>query len=212
MTFMNQGPFIKICGITRLEDAKFAISAGADAIGFIAYPKSPRFITAKAVKTICNALKADKTKKVGVFVNSSPATINEYIDAGIDIIQLHGDEDARFTQNFSDIEIWKAIKPQFNLDILRFIEFPAQKFLLDAFHESLPGGTGKTVDLELAKFAIDNLPAPVILAGGISPANFAEIFNAVQPFGMDINSGVEVSPGIKDHLLIKKIFEILRNA
>ena len=200
-------PFIKICGIRSLEDAKFAISAGADAIGFITYPKSPRFITAKAVKEICDELTSADVQKVGVFVDTDLEIIHAYRNAGINTIQLHGNETAEFAKQLPNLEIWKAIKPKLNADILRYVEFPAQKFLLDAFHKTMPGGTGITVDRKLAKFAVSTLPAPVILAGGINPANFAEILEEIQPYGMDINSGVEKSPGIKDHQKIQEIFD-----
>jgi len=205
-------PFIKICGITRLEDAEFAILSGADAVGFIAYPNSPRFITANAVKKICDKLNNDSIKKVGVFVDADLQTIEEYCIAGINTIQLHGHEDADFTKKCQKTaEVWKVLKPESNTSILKYRRYPVQAFLLDAVHRKLPGGTGLTVDRKLAKFAISNLSAPVILAGGINPANFAEILNDVKPYGMDINSGVEKEPGIKDHQKIKEIFDTIKN-
>ena len=205
---MSFKPFIKICGITILKDAKYAISSGADAIGFIAYPKSPRYISASDVKNICDELPTDTIKKVGVFVDAPIETIDEYIDAGINIIQLHGDEDADFAKKCNEkAEVWKALKPESSADILKYTEYPADKFLIDAFHRELMGGTGLTVDRELARFAIGKLPIPVILAGGINSANIAEIFNEVKPYGLDISSGVEKSPGIKDYRLIREMFK-----
>ena len=210
---MLSKPFIKICGITILEDAEFAISAGVDAVGFIAYPRSPRYISADIVKNICNRLTTTNIKKVGVFVDASINTVDEYIAAGINTIQLHGNETANFAKKCKKrAEVWKALKPEFCADILEYVEYPADKFLLDAFHRELAGGTGLTVDKELAKFAIEKLSVPVILAGGINPANIATIFNDVTPYGLDINSGVEKTPGIKNHKLIKKIFEALEKA
>lgn len=206
---MNQKPFIKICGITRLEDAQHAVNSGADAVGFIAYEKSPRFTTAANVQAICRKLPED-TKKVGVFVDADLDIIKGYLAAGINTIQLHGSEDAKFAEICSGIaETWKAIKPTTTEEITSFIDFPVDKFLIDAFHQELQGGTGLTVDRELAQTAVSELTAPVILAGGLNPANFAEILEAVQPFGLDFNSGLEISPGIKDPEKITAVFEQL---
>lgn len=209
---MKKRPFIKICGIARIEDAEFAITSGADAVGFIAYPKSPRFISSGKTEEICKKISNCQIKKVGVFVDADLKTVKEYVDAGINTIQLHGNENADFATNCTKLaEVWKAIQPECNDQIIKYLDFPSQKFLIDAFHRELPGGTGLTVNRDLAKFAVAKLPAPVILAGGINPANFADIFNDLQPYGMDINSGVEISPGIKDHDKISRLFEIIRN-
>lgn len=206
---MNNKPFIKICGITRLEDAQFALQSGADAIGFISYPKSPRFITAANVKCLCQTLPTE-IQKVGVFVNAYIDTIKEYLAAGINTIQLHGNESAKFAESCRELaETWKALKPKLDAEILQYLEYPADKFLIDAFHKELQGGTGLTVDSELAAFAVKQLPCPVILAGGLNSANFAGIYEEVHPFGLDFNSGLEASPGIKNHEQIKAIFEQL---
>ncbi len=206
---MAEKLFIKICGITKSEDAKFAINAGADAIGFIAFPKSPRYIDADSVKKIVNSLESAKfAKKTGVFVNAELEIIKRYIAAGIDTIQLHGNESAEFAEECAKLaEVWKVIKPQSTEDIAKFANFPASKFLLDTFSKDLHGGTGTIMDLKLAKFAVKHLPKPVILAGGLSPDNVPEIVKTVHPFGIDVNSGVESSPGIKNHNLITKLFQ-----
>jgi len=207
---MKRKTFIKICGIRNIQDARYAISAGADALGFIAYPQSPRYITPTDVKAICNELPSDKIRKVGVFVNATLPIIQQYLTAGINTIQLHGKENADFANKCAELaEVWKAINPQFEDCILQYAKYPAQKFLIDAFHKTLPGGTGQRVNSELAKFAIKNLPAPVILAGGLNPANFVESLKDIQPYGLDFNSGVELSPGIKDHHKIQQIFDVL---
>lgn len=204
---MKKKPFIKICGITKLGDAKFVIQEGTDAIGFIAYPKSPRFINYTQVETICRGINAD-ILKVGVFVDAEIAVIEKYIAAGINTIQLHGKEPAEFAEKCLKLgETWKAIKPEIINDLMEFINYPADKFLIDAFHRELPGGTGLTVDLNLAKSAVKKLPAPVLLAGGLNPANFLDIQKEVNPFGLDFNSGLEISPGIKDHQKIKAVFK-----
>jgi len=208
---MKSSLYIKICGITNSEDAGLAIKSGADAIGFIAYPKSPRFIAPEDVEQILKSFDHPNTHRVGVFVDAELEEIRKYVEAGIDTVQLHGSESANFAEkcaNFADV--WKVIKPQTEEDIKEFLDFPAKKFLLDAFHKDLHGGTGLVIDQKIAKFAVENLPAPVILAGGISPANCIEIMNTVRPFGLDVNSGVEKGPGIKDHELLSQLFEQLK--
>lgn len=204
---MKNRPFIKICGITRLADANFAVSSGADAIGFIAFPKSSRYITADRVKDICANL-PEAFRKAGVFVDADFNTIKVYVAAGITTIQLHGNETADFAKECQVLgETWKALKPETPEQIQQYIDFPADKFLIDAFHKELPGGTGLTVDRELAKLAVEELNQPVILAGGLTPANFAEILSDVKPFGLDFNSGLESSPGVKDYEKISAVFE-----
>ncbi|MBN1865457.1 MAG: phosphoribosylanthranilate isomerase [Victivallales bacterium] len=203
--------FIKICGITRREDAEFAISSGTDALGFIAYPPSPRYISPDNVARIIGKL-VDKKQCVGVFVNAAINTVREYMDAGIDTVQLHGDESEEFAENCSGMaEVWKAIRARSRSQIASLVHYPCDKFLVDAFDESLHGGTGQGVDGDIAKFAVTTLPRPVILAGGLNPANFANAAAAIRPFGLDFNSGVESSPGVKDHALIAKLFSAVRS-
>ena len=215
---MKSPLYIKICGITNSEDAGFAVKSGADAIGFIAYPKSPRYITPEKVKEILKSFDHYNTQKVGVFVDAEFTEIIRYIDAGIDTVQLHGTESAKFAekcakfleQRTESAEVWKVIKPQSEEDIKSYLEFPADKFLLDAFNKDLHGGTGLVIDKKIAKFAVDNLHTPVIIAGGISPVNCIEIRDLTQPFGLDVNSGVEKSPGIKDHKAVLMLFNKLK--
>ena len=207
---MEKSLFIKICGITKAEDALAAVRAGADAVGFIAYPRSPRYISAEKVAEIIAMLDGE-VRKVGVFVNASPSEISAYLGAGIDTIQLHGDESAEFAEKCrNSAEVWKAVRPVSETDIMEFLDFPADKILVDAFHKTRYGGTGRTVNRELAKFAVDSLPRPVLIAGGISPANCGEIAAYTMPFGLDVNSGVESEPGVKNHAEIAKLFKLIR--
>lgn len=202
--------FIKICGMTRLVDAKFAEDEGADALGFIAYPKSPRFITPEATADICSKLTGEICK-VGVFVNANPDFIIKYIEAGINVVQLHGDENAVFPQLLPlGTEIWKAVRISNEADIAKYADFPAEKFVFDSFSKDKYGGTGAVADWNLANFAVGNLKKPVLLAGGIGSANIIAAFEAVHPAGFDINSAVESAPGIKDHRLISECFRNIR--
>ena len=202
--------FVKICGITRLEDAMFATANGAGAVGFIAYPKSPRYVTPEQVSRIAGSLKAG-IRKVAVFVNPGLDEINAYIAAGADVIQLHGDETAEFAEKIAEFaEVWKALRLKTEDEALNFRKFPASKFLLDAFSEKEYGGTGRKADWNIAKFAVETSSVPIILAGGLNPANIAEAVNSVNPFGVDISSGVESSPGIKDLGKLSKLFEEIK--
>jgi len=205
--------FIKICGITCRDDARFAILNGTDAIGFIAYPESPRYIKPEQVAEICHGLTSlDKAiRKVGVFVNADEAEIQAYLAAGIDVIQLHGDESVQCAINLSHFaEIWRAVRPQQETDLLKHRDFPADKFLIDAFHPVQPGGTGCIADWGLARYAVQNLPAPVILAGGLNPKNLNAGVNQVQPYGIDVSSGVELKPGKKDLKKLKSFLILAR--
>lgn len=207
--------FIKICGITRPKDAVVATNAGADAVGFVAYPKSPRFADANTTRTVIEAIPADK-RKVGVFVNAAEKFIESYLQAGVTTIQLHGDETPtdveRLKSRFPNAKFWKAIRPQTRQDVENATQFPVDAFLIDAFSSSARGGTGDAADWQLAALAVNILPKPVILAGGLNPDNVGEALKRVEPAGIDASSGLETSPGIKDSdkmlSFISKILEI----
>jgi phosphoribosylanthranilate isomerase len=191
-------------------DAEFSVKAGVDALGFNGFPPSPRYVLPGKVRDILNTFDHSSVGKVGIFVDSELDMICQYVDAGIDTIQLHGNESSGFAEKCAEFaKVWKVIKPQSEEDIKPFIDFPADKFLIDAFHKDLHGGTGLVLEPEIAKFAVEYLKAPVILAGGISPENCLEIAESVRPFGLDVNSGVEISPGIKDHDKIEKLINNL---
>lgn len=204
-------PFIKICGITRIQDAIFAEDCGADAVGVIGYPGSPRFISSKQAEQIFSRL-GSKIIKVTVLVNPTSDEVISYAHAGADTIQLHGDENSKLVSSLpAYVKIWKAIRVQTKSDILQFNDFPAEKIVFEASVKGQYGGTGQKANWDLAKFAVANLNKPVILAGGIGIDNIHEALDIVQPFGLDINSSVEDSPGIKNHAKIKKIFLELEN-
>jgi len=201
-------PFIKVCGIRDIETARLLFALSVDAVGFISYKKSPRYISAEELKMILLDIGSSEKDKVGVFVNEDIDTVKAYMDAGITVAQLHGDESESFAEqcNRIGLKVWKALRPVNESDIDKYINYPAEKFLIDAFKKGVPGGTGEQVDRQLAVYAVDRFCVPVILAGGLNPSNALEIYNEVKPFGLDINSGVEIAPGIKDS---KKIIQIL---
>lgn len=196
---------IKICGITNLDDALYAVDAGADALGFIFYKKSKRFIEPESAKTIIDKLPPFITK-VGVFVNESGSRLIEtQKTAGFSVFQLHGDETPSFCNQLEKKYI-KAIRVGIEQSIENVRLYDTDCFLFDAFSDDEYGGTGKTFDWNL----LDNSYLKdkfVILSGGLNHENVSEAINIVKPYAVDVSSGVEKSPGIKDHKKIKQFIE-----
>ena len=196
---------VKICGMTQLKDAEFAVEQGADAVGFVFYKKSPRAVTMKTVKEIISKL-PPLVDTVGVFVNESVDRVNKIADyCGLDLVQLHGDESPAFCRKIRR-RVIKAFRVKDLQSIKQLEKYPVSGFLLDTFSDNLHGGTGKTFDWNLA------LPAkkigPVILAGGLTPRNIRQAVSQVRPYGVDVCSGVEKSPGVKD---LEKVRAFLKN-
>lgn len=206
--------FIKICGIKSEKDYGFVADKKISAVGFIAYPASPRYVdTERLSRILCSRENNHPLKKVAVFVNSSFEDIMKYIRCGIDVVQLHGDESPDFALKISEhAEVWKAIRPRSEENVRKYDSFPAKKFLIDTFSEKLRGGTGKTSNWELAQLAVETYSQPVILAGGLNPENVYEAVKTVKPYGIDVSSGVEISPGIKDFSAVDTLVENARKA
>ena len=185
---------VKICGITRLEDALLAARLGADALGFNLWPGSKRHVPADAVRAIVDRLPPFVTP-VGVFVNQPPGEVRATASrAGVAAVQLHGDEPPQDC-DACPLPVIKAIRmvgPESQSQLARY---RVQGFLLDAPSPGF-GGSGTTFDWSLARFAAER--ATVLLAGGLTPENVAEAIRAVRPWGVDVASGVERSPGVKD--------------
>ena len=190
---------VKICGLTRLEDARLAWDFGASALGFIFHPASPRAITARRVRAIRRELPSEAFC-VGVFVDVDPARINAIAEeAGLDAVQLHGRESPEDCAALTRPVI-KAIRAE---DESRLEAFIVSAFLVDTVHATLAGGTGFKADWNLAS-RIARL-GPLILAGGLNPHNILEATRCVRPWGLDVCSGVEAVPGIKDAELLKSL-------
>ncbi|EGH03960.1 N-(5'-phosphoribosyl)anthranilate isomerase [Pseudomonas amygdali pv. morsprunorum] len=186
----------KICGITRIEDALAAAEAGADAIGLVFYPKSPRAVTVLQARAIIAALPPFITT-VGLFVNASRCELNETLDAvALDMLQFHGDETPDECDGYHRPYI-KALRVKAGDDIAQVCRTyrNARGVLLDTYVEGVPGGTGETFDWALIP---DDLDKPVILAGGLTSANVAQAIAQVRPYAVDVSGGVEKSRGIKD--------------
>lgn len=205
----NKGIFIKICGITRLDDAVNAALAGADAIGFIFYRKSPRYISPENAKRICEEMRKRDILNTGVFVNEKMENVKkiaEYLK--LDLVQLHGDENP---DDFSPMrgKIIKTIKVR-----EKTIPFEEMKrwnglvfsFLLEGWRER-PGVDSAIFPWEIAVDACRE--RRIIIAGGLNPQNVGEVVKLLKPFGVDVSSGVECSPGMKNPELIK---EFVKNA
>ena len=203
---------VKICGITRLEDAAAAVAAGASAIGFIFWPSSPRFIDPHRARAIAAALPPFVTP-VGVFVNQPLAYVNGVASlVGLGAVQLHGDETPAFADSV-DAPVLKSVTCGADASAMAetLRQWPARvRLLLDVHDPVARGGTGRTIDWDAA--ARIAASRDVILAGGLTPANVADAVARVRPFGIDVSSGVERTPGIKDHQRLKALFEAVHDS
>ncbi|OGS72242.1 MAG: N-(5'-phosphoribosyl)anthranilate isomerase [Gallionellales bacterium GWA2_60_142] len=187
---------IKICGITRAEDAMAVAASGADAIGLVFYAKSPRHASAEQAAQLAAVLPPFVTT-VGLFVDADAAFVREVLRVvPLDVLQFHGDETPEYCAQFGRPYL-KAIRVKAGVDLLQCAaQFStAQALLLDAYVAGVPGGTGATFDWGLIP---RQLPLPVILSGGLDAENVAEAIERVRPYAVDVSSGVEVGKGIKD--------------
>lgn len=187
---------LKVCGIISLEDACTSIESGAEFLGFNFYRKSPRYISPEAARAIIAQLPSDVTT-VGIFVNEAqPEVVIEILQvSGVQLAQLHGDEDAAYCSAVGVERVIKALRVGEGFDVRQVLKYPAWAILLDAFDNNLYGGTGKTANWDVAREAAKL--TRLFLAGGLSPENIGEAIRAVQPFAVDVNSGIESAPGIK---------------
>jgi len=201
---------VKICGITSYEDARAAVEAGADALGFVFYDKSPRFINPVKAAGIISRL-PPFIQTVGLFVNEETAQVNWTADyCGIDVVQLHGDETPEDCLEVKR-RVIKAFRVQkiISIDPLeKYQDYQVAGYLLDAWSPDAYGGTGRTFNWELAQSAKQY--GPVILAGGLSPENIAEAIRVVQPYGVDVSSGVEAALGKKDPAKVKEFIRVAK--
>lgn len=201
---------IKICGITRVEDALAAARSGADAIGLVFYERSPRHVGIAQAVQLAAALPPFVTT-VGLFVNAEAAFVREVLRAvPLDVLQFHGDESPEYCAQFSKPYL-KAIRVKAGVDLLQCASdfCGAKGLLLDAHVEGIPGGTGATFDWTLIP---GNLPLPVILSGGLDPENVAAAIQQVRPYAVDVSSGVEASKGIKDAAKIAAFINEVKRA
>ena len=199
---------VKICGITRLADALTAVEAGADALGFIFAPNTPRFVDPDRVASITAELPPFVTT-VGVFVNKDAPTIKGIIDqCRLDVVQLHADVPPEFCRAL-DRRVIKAIRVKDESSLSILSNYDVNAFLLDTYVEGKMGGTGQVFDWDLALKA--KTRARIIVAGGLDPDNVAQAVRRVKPYGVDVGSGVESRPGRKDPHKIRQFIKAVRS-
>lgn len=199
---------VKICGITRGEDARAAAAEGVDALGFV-FARSPRRITPEKAREIIDSLPAF-VSTVGVFVDEDPERVRDILDfCGLDYAQFHGDEGPEICNRFGRRAI-KAVRVESRDSLEGLGEYLVAAFLLDSHADEARGGTGKAFDWGLAP-AAPSFGAPVILAGGLTVENVAAAVAAVKPYAVDVSSGVESAPGEKDPALVREFIRRVKN-
>jgi phosphoribosylanthranilate isomerase len=202
---------VKICGTTNYEDASLALDLGADAIGFIFYDKSPRYVAPSTAQEIIRRLPPFAVK-VGVFVNEFNVSVvrNVAMMCGLNVIQLHGSEAPEYCSQLRDWPVVKALRVSDAFDATHCRDFPVSAVLLDAYDPDTYGGTGRLFDwgkaLEAKQYA------RIILAGGLRPDNVGSAIRSVKPYAVDVSSGVESKPGQKDKALMRMFFEAVEKA
>ncbi len=192
---------VKICGITSLDDALVAVDAGADALGFVFFEKSPRHLDPEKAAGIIAGL-PPFVQVVGLFVNAELDFVNLTADrCRLDLVQLHGDESPAYCQSVRR-RVLKALRVRDGESLQAIADYRVAGLLLDAYSPKAYGGTGERFDWDLALAAKG--PTPIILAGGLDPDNVASAVARVAPYGVDVSSGVESSPGRKDAELVRR--------
>ncbi len=187
---------VKICGVTRSQDVRLVVRAGADAIGF-QMSMGPRKITPVQAKRLVKLVPPLVTP-VGVFVNEALSSVKRLIKlCGFQVVQLHGDESAAYCQKL-DVPVIKVIRMKNPSTYASFKGFRVAAFLLDSYNKNVPGGTGKGYSYSWAWKAVQKLPAPVLIAGGLTSDNVLAAISLSHAFGVDVASGVEIRPGFKD--------------
>jgi phosphoribosylanthranilate isomerase len=199
---------VKICGLTSVADALAAAGAGADLIGMMFYEGSPRHITLAQAVEISRAL-PPFVLRVGVFVNPDEALVSRAIaECGLNLLQFHGDEPSEFCTQFGLMSL-KAIRVKDAASIAELETYQTDGFLLDAYSKAGLGGTGERFNWEMAEDA-KKFGKPIFLAGGLTPENVAEAVRQVQPFAVDVSSGVESAPGQKDPVRMRAFIQAVR--
>jgi phosphoribosylanthranilate isomerase len=200
--------FVKICGITRAKDADLAIGLGASALGFVFWPNSPRYVSAESAKAIAATVPAN-VLKVGVFVDQPVEEVARIMDeVGLDVAQLHGHESPEYCRELKRT-VFKSVAITDN-GSTKIDDFDADVVLLvDAHDPARFGGTGKTVNWDSAREIAAT--RRTILAGGLNAANIKLAVRSVRPYGVDVSSGVESSPGVKDPNRLRTFFEALHD-
>lgn len=204
---------VKVCGITNAEDAEEAVRLGAWAVGLVHHAESPRYCPPDLAAELAAPLKR-RCEVVGVFVNATLDEVDEAAEnADLSIIQLHGDEGPSFcdeTARRTGCRVIKAFRVRSAADVRRALSYRTDYHLFDAHSERARGGTGESFDWEL--LAGRRSPVPALLSGGLRPDNVRDAISVVEPFAVDVSSGLESKPGVKDHDLMGEFFEAVAAA
>ena len=201
---------IKICGITNLKNALDAVEIGVDALGFVFFKKSPRYIEPQKARVIIDSLPSF-VLRVGLFVNpTKDEVLSAVINSRVNLLQFHGDEDEKFCNQFN-LPYIKAISFRDGINLLEYCQLFASSsaILIDTYSQEMRGGTGKTFNWNLIP---KNLPLPLIIAGGLDSKNVSSLINSADPYGVDVSGGVELNKGIKDYSMMKNFVLGVNNA
>lgn len=201
---------VKICGITNLEDARVSISAGCNALGFVFYKKSPRYITPQKARDIIKQIPKNIIK-VGVFVNARERIIKQIAKfCGLDILQFHGNESPEFCKKFKGYKVIKAFRVKNKIDLKNILRYRTFAYLFDTFVKSKIGGTGKRFNWHFLTH-LDNIDRPIFLSGGLNEKNVKEAIKCIRPSWVDVSSSVEIRPGQKDHKKIQAFIKVAKS-
>ncbi len=201
--------FVKICGLCRADDVKAVVDCGPDAIGFVFWPRSPRAVTPATAAALAAAVPPG-IERVGVFVDPPETLVREAVAAaGLTVVQLHGVESPEFCRRLG-LRSWKAMPA--SAAAADAAGYGAEAVVLDSGTADAPGGTGVVGDWDRAAEFAQACPVPVVLAGGLTPDNVATAVGRVRPWGVDVSSGVESSPGRKDPIRVREFMARCRAA
>lgn len=200
---------VKICGITNLEDALASFLYGAEAIGFVFYKKSPRYISPLKAAKISRIL-PDKIIRVGVFVNEKEKAVKRICRmCGLDMLQFHGEESPAYCRRFKGYKVIKAFRVAKSIDLDAIFRYKTYAYLFDTYSKSKAGGTGNKFNWNLLKQAV-KIKKPVFLSGGLTCGNVREGIRLLKPGWVDVSSSLESKPGKKDHKKIKKFIQAVK--
>lgn len=202
---------VKICGITNLDDALTVVDAGGDALGFVFYKNSPRYIGPQKAQSLIRNL-PKKIRKVGVFVNAKEKEIRQIVKiCRLDMLQFHGNESPEFCQKFHDYKVVKAFRTKDRVNLKDILKYRTFAYLFDSFAKSKFGGTGKNFNWGLLS-NIENLKRPIFLSGGLNDKNVKAAIQILHPDWVDVSSSVEIKPGKKNRKKVQEFIEAVRKA
>jgi len=194
---------VKICGITNLEDALASVRSGSDALGFVFYRKSPRYITPRAARAIIRRL-PKRIAKIGVFVDAPEKSIKKIAKfCSLDVLQFHGQESPEFCKRFKGYKVVKAFRVKDGRELKNILHYNTFAYLFDTFVKTKAGGSGKQFDWKLIR-DVRGLNRSIFVSGGLNENNVKRAIAIAQPDWVDVSSGVEIKPGKKNHAKVKR--------